>query len=234
MGEYKDILCKIREEGFAKAHSIYSTEEIGRILNCIDSEVNQDQFAIREFLMGKEHLTSLIFNKKFKALVNKVSPGKSTLIKSLYFNKPPTANWVVNWHQDLTINLKQKVERSPFKFRRTNDKRAVVQPPQKFLESIFTFRIHLDDCSSKNGALRLVPGSHKNGVIDINSWSNNLDKNDFEYCDIKAGGILIMKPLILHSSRRTENTQKRRVIHLEFTSETLPKEPQWKEELDCY
>ena len=38
-----------------------------------------------------------------------------------------------------------------------------------------------------------------------------------------------MKPLLLHSSRRTENEKSRRVIHVEFTDKELPKGLKWKE-----
>lgn len=41
--------------------------------------------------------------------------------------------------------------------------------------------------------------------------------------------VLIMKPLIWHSSKRTENSQKRRVIHIEFSNLDLPELLTWAE-----
>jgi hypothetical protein len=43
---------------------------------------------------------------------------------------------------------------------------------------------------------------------------------------------MIMKPLLLHSSSRTTNNQKRRVIHIEFSNQELPKEIQWAERME--
>ena len=42
---------------------------------------------------------------------------------------------------------------------------------------------------------------------------------------------MIMKPLLLHSSRRTTNNEKRRVIHLEFSNMELPEGLKWAERL---
>ncbi|MOA48013.1 hypothetical protein D3C78_1706990 [compost metagenome] len=40
---------------------------------------------------------------------------------------------------------------------------------------------------------------------------------------------MIMRPLLLHASNRTTNDNQRRVIHIEFSSENLPKPIQWSE-----
>lgn len=96
------------------------------------------------------------------------------------------------------------------------------------LESIFTIRIHLDDCTKENGALRLIEGSHKKGVIQISDWIVNKEGTE-TICEVNKGGVLIMKPLTLHASRRSENEQNRRVIHIEFTDQELPDGLGWKE-----
>jgi len=51
-------------------------------------------------------------------------------------------------------------------------------------------------------------------------------------CEVKKGGVLIMKPLILHASKRTENQKNRRVIHVEFTDQELPNGLNWNEKID--
>ncbi|MGE8292195.1 MAG: phytanoyl-CoA dioxygenase, partial [Sphingobacterium sp.] len=40
-------------------------------------------------------------------------------------------------------------------------------------------------------------------------WTTEQKKN----CPVAEGGIMIMKPLLLHSSKRTSNNKHRRVIH---------------------
>ena len=38
-----------------------------------------------------------------------------------------------------------------------------------------------------------------------------------------SGGALAMRPLLLHSSKRTVTTGHRRIVHLEFSADPLPK-----------
>ncbi len=40
---------------------------------------------------------------------------------------------------------------------------------------------------------------------------------------------MVMKPLLLHASNKTNNNQRRRVIHLEFNSYHLAKLLKWYE-----
>ena len=137
----------------------------------------------------------------------------------------------MNWHQDLTINLSNRKEETGFKNWRTNKERTVVQPNKKILESMFTIRIHLDDCTRENGALRIIEKSHTKGVIEITEWMKAKEGIE-RICEVKKGGIVLMKPLTLHSSRRTENEQSRRVIHIEFTDMELPVGLNWKEKVE--
>jgi len=105
-----------------------------------------------------------------------------------------------------------------------------VQPPRDILESIFTLRIHLDDTDEHNGALKIIPGSHLKGVCraeDID-WRTEQE----EICKVKKGGIMIMRPLLLHASNRTTNNNKRRVLHIEFCNQALPGGLDWSEIID--
>ena len=100
--------------------------------------------------------------------------------------------------------------------------------------NIFTIRIHLDDTDTRNGALKIVPGSHNKRLS--HEEISTITENCVPYsCEVPAGGIQLMKPLLLHSSAKSKK-QKRRVIHLEFASLNLAKGIDWleKENLDNY
>ena len=131
----------------------------------------------------------------------------------------------------MTINLKAKKETLNFKNWRVLKDRTVVQPSQEILENIFTIRIHLDDCTKENGALKIIEGSHQKGVIQIQDWIEKKRGNE-KICEIRKGGILLMKPLTLHSSKRVENDKNRRVIHIEFCSKNLPNGLMWNEKIE--
>lgn len=89
----------------------------------------------------------------------------------------------------------------------------------------------MDDCTKENGALRVIEKSHKQGIIPIKTWIK--EKKGIErVCQVKQGGVLLMKPLTLHASKRTENQKNRRVIHLECIDKSLPEGLEWKEKIN--
>lgn len=149
------------------------------------------------------------------------------VVKSIYFDKPESSNWYVSYHQDLTISVDNKVAREGFIRWTTKYNQFAVQPPVEYLENIFTIRIHLDDTNENNGALKVIPGSHVKGVYrpETIDWASESEK----VCDVPLGGIMIMKPLLLHSSGRATNFKRRRFIHIEFADKELPRGMQWAE-----
>lgn len=222
---------KLQHKGFVIIENIYSNSEIAEILNLISSHRLDGKFGVREFLYDHPDITAIVFNEKLKKIIKHISPKCTKCIKSIYFDKPPTSNWIVNWHQDLTINLSNKAKLDTYKNWRMKNERVVVQPNQSLLDNIFTIRIHLDNCTKENGALRVIEKSHHHGVIKIADW--NKKSSDIEtICEVNKGGVLVMKPLILHSSQRTGNNKNRRVIHIEFSDLELPENLKWKEKIE--
>jgi ectoine hydroxylase-related dioxygenase (phytanoyl-CoA dioxygenase family) len=104
-----------------------------------------------------------------------------------------------------------------------------VQPPIAVLEGMLALRVHLDDCHTWNGALRVVPGSHKFGRLSQEAISVRIKTEMPMVCEVPRGGVLLMKPLLLHSSSVSATPLQRRVIHFEFSSSDLPGGLSWHE-----
>lgn len=229
---------ELRENGFSIVNNIYSSDEINRILSAIDQadtsrdtfRKTNDLFAIRQFLKEIPYVVDLVFTDKLKTLIREVIGDHCFVVKSIYFDKPETSNWYVAYHQDLTISVDKKSELENFGPWTTKQNQFAVQPPIAFLENITTIRIHLDDTDERNGALRVVPKSHLKQIYrpETIDWSKETETT----CCVEQGGVMLMKPLTLHSSRRTINNKKRRVIHMEFSSMELPMELNWAERIN--
>ncbi|WP_255486856.1 phytanoyl-CoA dioxygenase family protein [Mucilaginibacter sp. SP1R1] len=95
------------------------------------------------------------------------------------------------------------------------------------LQDNFTIRVHLDDVDENNGALKVIPGSHQKGIYrpETIDWQNETEIT----CPVKSGGVMVMRPLLLHASNRTTNNKKRRVVHIEFSRMELPEGIDWAE-----
>lgn len=223
--------------GFSVIPNIYSTADIALIGNAISkadtSKPNFRKtaglFAVRQFLKEIPATVPLIFTEKLKSLVLELFGTDYFVVKSIYFDKPEESNWAVSWHRDLTISVDKKLEMDGYSHWTVKEGQVGVQPPLTLLKNIFTIRIHLDDTDENNGALRVVPrsqaGIYRPETID---WETEKET----VCKVKSGGVMIMSPLLLHSSSKTTNNSRRRVIHIEFSNMELPKGMKWAERME--
>jgi len=226
---------EIEINGFTTIDRIYSPFEIESIATTISQAERantsfrrtSDLYAIRRILWEIPALKAIIFNKRLKEIINDLFGEQYFLVKSIYFDKPEKSNWFVAWHQDLTISVDKKVDVPGFKNWTTKSGNFAVQPPVEILQDNFTIRIHLDDTDETNGALKVIPGSARKGVRDPQEI--NIANDASTCCQVNAGGIMIMKPLLMHASDRTISDKCRRVIHLEFSRGALPEPIDWAE-----
>jgi ectoine hydroxylase-related dioxygenase (phytanoyl-CoA dioxygenase family) len=189
-----------------------------------------DLFAIRRFLLEVPEIREKIFTPSLNFILKALFPNGCFSSKSIYFDKPGSSNWFVSYHQDLTISVDAKADLPGFGPWTVKPGQFAVQPPAQILESSYTTRIHLDDTDGNNGALRVIRGSHSNGINRLETL--NLQNQEEVICEVPAGGVMIMKPLIFHASSRTVDERRRRVIHLEFCDQDLPGSLNWAEKIE--
>jgi ectoine hydroxylase-related dioxygenase (phytanoyl-CoA dioxygenase family) len=226
---------EIAQNGFTIIDGIYSDEDINLLIQTIEQadtskptfRKTSELFAIRQFLKELPEAIPAIFTKNLTYIINELFGYDYFVVKSIYFDKPGSSNWFVAYHQDLTISVDKKENVEGFGPWSTKQNQFAVQPPLSILENNFTIRIHLDDTDENNGALRVIPGSHHKGVYRPETIDWNIETE--ETCKVPKGGIMIMRPLLLHASGRTINDNKRRVIHIEFSNQQLPSSLHWSE-----
>ena len=229
--EYKTLM---ESNGYAVINNVYTPDQINSIIAIINSanqnysafRKTKDLFAIRSFLQTIPSIHEILWNEGVLQLIKDLFGKDYFIIKSIYFDKPSQSNWFVPFHQDLTISVNKKTDIPGYSAWTSKQGQIAVQPPEYILENICTLRIHLDDCDENNGALRIIPGSHKNGVQRARAIPL---ENTAAICNVKKGGVMIMKPLLMHASSRSTSNQQRRVIHIEFANVMLPEGLQWKE-----
>jgi ectoine hydroxylase-related dioxygenase (phytanoyl-CoA dioxygenase family) len=137
------------------------------------------------------------------------------LVRGLYFDKPPDKSWALPWHQDLTIAVADNGLPSR-RFSKPTRKAGVphVEAPREVLLRMLTLRIHLDDVTTDNGPLRVLPGTHR-------EISDAPPSAEAVTILASAGDVLAMRPLLYHASEASTpgTTQHRRILHLEFAAD---------------
>ncbi|WP_347567266.1 WYL domain-containing protein [Olleya sp. YS] len=220
----KTIAKRLEYKGFGILNQIYTKRDIrklkARVENYIKNNSNEQAFGMREVLKKMPELKDILFNKNFKKLIKTIDKNVF-LTKAIYFDKSPTDNWYVTWHQDVPINVLKKIDTKGFSSW-TNKKGVIsVCPPETISKNTFAMRIHLDDTTVKNGALKVIPGSHNKRLND--QEIKLITSNSIPFVsEVGSGGVQLLKPLLLHASSETTVQRRRRVLHLEFSSIELP------------
>lgn len=162
-------------------------------------------------------------------LVRPYLPLGPVPVRGIYFDKRPETNWLVAWHQDLTLALKEQIEMTEFGPWSVKEGVPHVQPPMELLEQMLSVRLHLDDADAGNGALRVLPGTHRLGRLSAEAIQECREIREEVLCEAKAGDVMLMRPLLLHASSRSSSPRRRRVLHIEYAGFKLPAPLEWHE-----
>ena len=155
-----------------------------------------------------------------------ILPQSAVAIQAIAFDKTPDTNWKVAWHQDVMFPFAKAVTSGGYTVATKKGGVDFARPPLAALENMLAVRLHLDDCDETNGPLRVVPGSHRGGLIPSVECSARVAGGAEVPCLAREGEAVLMKPLLLHASSQATEPKHRRVLHLVYHSgETI--DEQW-------
>ena len=184
-------------------------------------------FGIRRLLELVPEMRELAESAAMRALVEPVLGNNAKVVRGIFFDKTPVANWKVPWHQDTIIAVRARQDVAGYSAWSVKAGVVHVQPPIEILASILALRLHLDDTDETNGALRVIPGSHQGGLLDDDTIQQWKEQENAVTCSVLRGGALLMRPLLLHASSVAVQPSHRRVLHLEYSAADLPEGLEW-------
>jgi ectoine hydroxylase-related dioxygenase (phytanoyl-CoA dioxygenase family) len=216
------------EDGFEIVDDFVESSYLDRIT----TEISQSESTIRrggirnaEKTFGSvlALLESGILSDAAETYLNK----KASFVRAIVFDKTPTNNWLVTWHQDRTIAVSSKLKIEGWGPWSVKDGCHHVQPGIEVLNSMVTFRIHLDESNEESGCLRVIPGSHRFGVMSQDEIFDYVKTAKPKQCIANVNSAMVMRPHILHASSKATKPSSRRVLHVEFSSYSLPNGLKW-------
>jgi ectoine hydroxylase-related dioxygenase (phytanoyl-CoA dioxygenase family) len=221
---------RLQTNGFSILESAFEPRDVDRIIDELkvlptsksSSSRGGRVFGARNLFQILPSLRSVLEAEPITSWVRQLAGDQARSVRCLFFDKNPTANWNVGWHQDLTIAVRQRLPAEGFGPWTLKAGVPHVQPPVSILEGILTLRIHLDKTDESNGALRVVSGSHRLGRLSPQMIEHLTAARNDKTCSVDAGGVLFMRPLLLHSSPSCKTPAHRRVLHVEFSADRLP------------
>ncbi len=189
-------------------------------------------FAVRNLLEECPEIRRFSSSPTVRRLVEPVLGAECFPVRGILFDKVAEANWKVPWHQDVTIAVRNRVEADGYGPWSIKAGVLHVQPPAAVLDEMLSVRLHLDPCGEENGALRVIPGSHRQGRIAEDLIPAIRESSPEHLCVVGTGDVLLMKPLLLHASSASRVPDHRRVVHLDFAAVHLPTGMRWFSGMD--
>jgi ectoine hydroxylase-related dioxygenase (phytanoyl-CoA dioxygenase family) len=182
---------------------------------------------VRNLLRTNPLVTSFAKSPAIAELLQEATGKNVFPVRAIFFDKNPDANWLVPWHQDLAIAVEEQIETPGFFGWSMKGGILHVHPPEEILAGMITLRLHLDDCDATNGALKIIANSHRSGKIPTSEIARWINTNEQIVCELPKGGVLLLRPLLLHSSPPADGPCHRRVLHIEYATQKLPNGLEW-------
>src|SRR5258708_1407115 len=167
-------------------------------------------------LMSNPAVAELAAEDRLRKLAAGMLGRAAVPFRATLFEKTEQANWLIAWHQDTALPFSARFEAAgggPWSI-----KAGVhyAHAPAGALERIVALRVHLDDSTPDNGPLRVVPGSKRAGVLTDEEVHAVAERHTWTECVVSRGGVVAMRPLLIHASSKSRNGELRRVLHIEY------------------
>jgi ectoine hydroxylase-related dioxygenase (phytanoyl-CoA dioxygenase family) len=208
----------VKDAGYSIEKNVLSEEECDSLIEALSGNVPGRSRAGARHLMSNPEVASLANDHRLLRLVRQSLGEAAAPFRATLFEKSGKSNWLVVWHQDTALPLSssnKSREWGPW------SKKAGIlyaHAPDWALARILALRIHLDASTRENGPLRVIPGSHAFGVLSDSEVFRIARRQEQVECLIPRGGMLAMRPLLIHASSKALADQQRRVLHIEYAT----------------
>jgi ectoine hydroxylase-related dioxygenase (phytanoyl-CoA dioxygenase family) len=209
---------RIQSEGVGIAENVLAVQEIEQIKNALGKEALQRSRAGVRHALQLPSVAALARDERLLTLARQVLGPKAMPFRATLFDKSPSSNWLVVWHQDTALPLRSKSAVAGWGPWSTKEGVIYAHAPAHALSRILALRLQLDDCTAENGPLRCLPSTHTHGVLsddEIEGFVQRVHPSEFL---VPAGSVMGMRPLVIHASSKSRSELPRRVLHFEYSA----------------
>ena len=209
---------QVIKEGFAIAPECLSKSEIDVLASELNKSTLQRSRAGIRHLMHHPAVEKLARSSPMLDMARSVLGPSAFPYRATLFDKSPDSNWLVVWHQDTALPLQRRHDRPGWGPWSIKDNILYAHATAEALSQVLALRLHLDSSNIDNGPLRVLPATHKDEIFSdsaIEKLATTINSLD---CTVARGGVLAMRPLLVHASSKSHSQQPRRVLHIEYAT----------------
>lgn len=207
----------LEEDGFVILEGVLDPDEVRCLTKALSVLGHRRGRAGVRHLLKHPGVVSLANDPRLLAIARKALGDVAFPFRATLFDKSLRSNWLISWHQDTALPLCEKRETEGWTSWSVKDQLIYAHAPASALKQIVALRLHLDDSTLSNGPLRVLPGSHRLGVLDDDAILDIAQGEAVVSCAVRSGGVLAMRPLLIHASSKSHNQCRRRVLHIEYS-----------------
>ena len=207
---------QIARNGFAVIPNVLSAHEIEPVASALAE--TKPKRAGKRHILRNPVISDLAHDLRLLNIARDVLGADAFPFQATLFSKTSEANWLVVWHQDTALPIRERRDEQGWGPWSLKEGVTYAHAPAGALSKVLALRIHLDDSTTLNGPLRVFPTTHTFGVLSDDEISRIAERETATDCVISKGGIVAMRPLLLHASSKSRSHSPRRVIHIEYAS----------------
>jgi ectoine hydroxylase-related dioxygenase (phytanoyl-CoA dioxygenase family) len=208
----------IQEQGFGIIPSVLAQQDVDDLLEVLSqANLPRSRAGVRH-AMKLAAVAAMARGSRLLEISQQILGSSAFPFRATLFDKSPTANWLVVWHQDTALPLRERRDTPGWGPWSVKDGVIYAHAPANALSQVLALRVHLDDSTSENGPLRVLPGTHTVGVLTDEALHDLSTRIAVVDCLVPRGGVLAMRPLIVHASSKSQSEAPRRVLHIEYAS----------------
>lgn len=197
-------------DGFAILPSVLSMAACDALVVMCDSA--QLTGAGSRTLLSLDAVASLGRSLAETPLIATLLPPGAQAVQCTLFSKSDTSAWSVTPHQDLSIPVRERHDNVGWSGWSHKEGMWFAQPPVEVLEQFVAVRLQLDDNAAETGPLEVVPGTHRMGRLSSEAIRDAAASCKVP-CVVERGGVVVLRPLLVHSSAKGRTAGRRRVLH---------------------
>lgn len=226
-GDLLSVSREYSQRGVVQLESLIPPGAAEQLARALTGAGDSSGLPGRRNLLAHEEVRKLAWSQALLEVARACLSIDALPIKATLFDKSDDANWLVAWHQDLAIPVQERVDVPGWSGWTIKEGVHHVHPPVSILERVLAIRMHLDEVTQDNGPLRLAIGTHRQGRIRSEQAASVAKNSNVVTCTGRPGSSVVMSPLVLHASSKSESASRRRVLHLEYSDAVLPEGLSW-------
>jgi hypothetical protein len=202
--------------GFEIVPAVLDRDEVADAAASLEADGLERSRAGARHLMRHPIVQQVARDPRLVALASRFLGPAAIPFRATLFDKSADNNWLVVWHQDTALPLRKRRDISGWGPWSVKAGITYAHAPAAALSRVIALRLHIDDSGPENGPLRVLPGTHMRGVMSDAELARLARDAQPVDCVSPAGGVVAMRPLLVHASSKAETDQRRRVLHIEY------------------